>query len=395
MKTFLQRIRQIFPAFLLFTCIAYAFIMLPANLFLRIYAPEDLKITAGLNTSFFIFVLVFYGFLRVLRFHPAFNKSYLTQLALSPWHIGKTLPHGPIHLFWADAVILGFLALLTLIFPVESLWTLLLAFIAAYVLGLFVSFCLAGQFGFAVLYLILAPLIVYPHLNPHIAILVLICLAVIGLWGVYSYLANFPWNTPWWNGNMIKQLKEDAINRRIIQWPFRELAPRNIFSMDFVNSVLPTVLAFWWIHVIMWLSAMDNALILTFYTFTLIAVILVRTIYYIGKYRPPISLLGRICTGRIIIPGYDKVYIAPIVILLTGILMPMVLKYVGLSLPITMEISFVISLFFALTLPPNFESWHYTGEHRISALTRQPMPTIKKTSATTTPFDRLFKGYCR
>ena len=51
---------------------------------------------------------------------------------------------------------------------------------------------------------------------------------------------------------------------------------------------------------------------------TVIALV-VRLLIYTGPFRPPISLRGRIATGRWVIPGYDYVLLAPLCTLLTAL----------------------------------------------------------------------------
>ncbi len=212
----------------------------------------------------------------------------------------KPLPYGPIHLIWFDVAIVGFILLLTLVFPVINPWIVIAAFLAAYAAGLFLSFLLTDQADYIAAYLVLAPLCVYPHLDIRIAIVVLFGLVGIGLWGIRSYLREFPWNTAWWNKNMIEHLKRDAIKRRIIQWPFPELGPRNLTPLTLGEAAFLVLLISWWIHVIEWIARKEDSSNLFLYPIAILAMVLIRHLRYIGNYRSPITLFGRICTGRII-----------------------------------------------------------------------------------------------
>src|SRR5205823_7462894 len=70
---------------------------------------------------------------------------------------------------------------------------------------------------------------------------------------------------------------------------------------------------------------------------------------------PPLGCFGRISTGRLIIPGYDKVFIAPIIIVFIGCQLPNML--VGLGVPLSIEVclTFSATLLASFGLPPTLE----------------------------------------
>lgn len=393
-RTACHKILRVFPGIMVVCILVYVFVMVPVQMFFQRYAPEE-AFPQKTNTVFFTFIAACYGFLRVVRFHPVFNRPYLTQLALSPWALHKPLPCGPVHLSGADAVVLGLLALLTVVFPVESRWTLLVVFLAAYAAGLFVSFCMADQAVYISLYVILAPLSYYLHGTIHLTAIVLAGLVGIGLWGVRSYLAQFPWNTPWWNETLVGRLKRDAVNRQVIQWPFRKLAVRVTASLTLWEGAFIGLLVFWWVHVITWGAAQEGFSVMILYPFAIGLIVLMRLLCYIAGYRPPISLLGRLRTGRLVIPGYDQVFLAPAAVALTGIFGPMVLKSLGVPGTLALEMSFALSIFAAVTFPPSVERWHYTGQHRIAPPPRQPTRTMRKRTENPAILNRLCAGRCR
>ncbi|MBL7214776.1 MAG: hypothetical protein ISS71_03750 [Phycisphaerae bacterium] len=377
MKTFWQTIyRTMWKSTLWLTAMAIVILSIVNGIAYCFGDPPLVKI----NTWYIGAIVAIYSMTRIFRFHPAFNKKYLIQLTLSPWKVGKALPRGPVNLFWADAIIVTFFMVLTFIFPVHHWPILLIIFLAAYNLGLLASFCITRQIEFISTYVLLAPLIVYPHLNFYIALMVLISLTSIGLWGVHCYFKQFPWNTPWWNKNQVDELKQQAITQRVIQWPFRELNITNIFSAGVETGVILAILFFMYAHTINWLVYnMENERITAFiYAIPIIFLPIFRFTSYAIKYRPPISFLGRFRTGRLIIPGYDKVYIGPIVILLAGIFMPFLLKILAIPNHITYELSASICIFLAFACPPNFEKWHYTGHHRILKPLSPPTRTVKR-----------------
>ena len=256
MKRFWRTISCVFHKYLLWSVIAYVVLMSP---FYYIYSfvgtPEKIKEPA---TTYSYIILLCYGLSRVWRFHPIFNATYLMQLALSPWNCKHSLPKGPVHLFWADAVVVGFIMLLSLFFPVNDWPALPFIFLIGYNAGLFLSFCMTNQIRFIVLYLLIIPLIAYPHDNGFIAALVVLLITAIGLYGIRCYFIKFPWNTSWWTGNQVELLKREAIGRRVIQWPFCDLRTSSLFSGGAAFALMMGALVFWYIHPIDRLSHMSG-----------------------------------------------------------------------------------------------------------------------------------------
>jgi hypothetical protein len=70
----------------------------------------------------------------------------------------------------------------------------------------------------------------------------------------------------------------------------------------------------------------------------------------------------------------------------------MALNSYSIANPFAIELSFALTLFVAMKFPPSFESWHYTGQHRIRSLRRQPIYTLKNAAETPPILDRLISG---
>ena len=54
---------------------------------------------------------------------------------------------------------------------------------------------------------------------------------------------------------MVERLKRDAVNRQVIQRPFRQLAVRTTASLTLCEGTFIGLLVFWWVHVITWGAA--------------------------------------------------------------------------------------------------------------------------------------------
>jgi hypothetical protein len=94
--------------------------------------------------------------------------------------------------------------------------------------------------------------------------------------------------------------------------------------------------------------------------------VIARVGTYCWGYAAPIGLWGRIFTLRWIIPGYDYVFIAPLLALATcavGIsIQPLLGAPVQIAAPLTLTLVFII----ILTSAPTLSYWRLTGNHRLS-----------------------------
>jgi len=307
-----------------------------------------------------------YGFYRVRFFHPFYNSKYWQWLCLSPWSIKNPLPQGPVHLIWVDLAILAVLTLLAYsniphLAPVPAV-----AFLIVYLVMIFFTFQ-AEQIIFIVLLPFLAPLVFYPFANLYVAILALIFLYFLCYAGFHCFLKEFPWNTRYWSIDAVKEFRKKAIEQ--LGWPFKFLKTYDDTHMSYFGAFLFSLLLTWWLHVIRWVISEPYQPALLVPLAVLVA--FWRIVVYGGINHPPISLMGRIFTGRLIIPGYDKIFIAPICILLAGILLPFVLDYYGVVTEWNFEICFFLIFFLAFSLPPTLNKWRLTGAYRIGRHVQQ------------------------
>ena len=305
---------------------------------------------------------VLYAYYRVRAFHPFYNRSYREWLCIIPWSVDHPLPQGPIHLIWVDLAMLAILYLLAYFNLPSAAPIPVIGFLAAYLALLLLTFQ-AEQIHIPVIALFLVPFAVYPFRNAYVAILLLLALYALCLWGLRQYLKDFPWNTKYWKADPVQELRKQAIRQRVIGWPFKYLNIYHSLGVSFRTALVLSILVTWWLHVIRW--SFDKPYRFSFVLFFITYVVLFRTFTYAGIYRPPINLWGRIFTGRLIIPRYDKIFLAPICVMLAGTLLPVVLGRVGMNRMWSFELSSFVVLFLALSLPPKLRDWRLTGPHRI------------------------------
>ena len=87
---------------------------------------------------------------------------------------------------------------------------------------------------------------------------------------------------------------------------------------------------------------------------------------YTQGYRSPISILGRALTFRWVVPGWDQVFVGPIVSFLVG---PAAVIF-NWNSRVPGEIIFSIAggmaVLIALISPPRLRHWRLTGQHRLA-----------------------------
>ena len=358
-------------------CVIYLLTYIPNlyAIYLSIPMPEEMaEPMGGIRVLILALSSALYAICRVVPLHPFYNRTYGGWLCLTPWSIEKPLPRGPIHIIWIDLIVLSFLTVLT--YHNLSFFACIpvIIFLSVYLLLMCITFE-GKESGFAVLCLFLAPFAIYPFANRYFAVLVLILLYIICWVGLRQFLRDFPWNTKYWKVDIVKELREQAIRHRVIGWPFSILNIYEISSISVFGALLWSLLLTWWLHVIQWVSG--GSFSLFWIVILALTIALFRIAIYSGEYRPPISLLGRIFTGRLIIPKYDRIYVAPFCIVMAGTLLPFVLGRLGVNSTLNFELCFFLIFFLAFSLPPTLNEWRLTGAFQIGRLaqlsqTRQP-----------------------
>jgi hypothetical protein len=90
-----------------------------------------------------------------------------------------------------------------------------------------------------------------------------------------------------------------------------------------------------------------------------------RVARYVVGHVPPLSVIGRLKTARLINMGYDKVFLAPALAVLTAVVMPRTLELVGVPTPLIAAATAVVMLGCAFGIGPSLREWHLTGQFRM------------------------------
>lgn len=319
---------------------------------------------------------VMYGIGRAFGFHPVFNPEYYKWLRASPWTNRKPLPAGPVHLVLQDVVVLGILAAIAWgRHPAVNLALLVAKFLIAYLFGLCISFRILARFwsAYAIAFGFGLVTLVWPW--PVVALGVAAALYVVALAGLIRSLDDFEnWDLSHIEGSQFMSLSQqkalDRMRQNLLGWPFDCIRPTDVAaSVSYIHGTMLSLLFGWWTFVVLErLPALPRpeawgTLCLGYVS---MGIVNVRLAIYCWGYAPPISIWGRILTLRWIIPGYDQVLLAPLVILAVtvtgGCLLSQFPEFTTLILPGTVFVLW----FCAFNLGPSLKRWRLTGNHRLS-----------------------------
>jgi hypothetical protein len=310
-----------------------------------------------------------YGPYRVGAFHPGLRPGYRAWLTTTPWTSRKPLPLGPVHLVLQDVVLLALGTVLTGWEMPQKAAILPLIFLAGYltVLGLSLARTETALWAWAVWFGLGLVVRLLPNL--------LAALAAAGVTYVVAYvglrrsLTHFPWDQPLSESGRTP-LIESAAAGNPLGWPFARLGPRflNEPSISRRSAFLTSLLVGWWSYAVAalpWDPAEREGGLVVVVLIAAVSLPGIRLLIYINGYEAPISLLGRLATGRWFIPGYDQVFVAPLLAVWIGLELTVVVEFAGLDTLVGMPLVLALILLIVLSVGPSLKTWRLTGHHRI------------------------------
>ena len=326
------------------------------------------------------FGMFLYGVFRAVGFHPVFRSGYRNWLRTTPWNASLPLPLGPVRLVAQDIIVVVVTIALSQLYQGIPLMMAPVAFMFGYLLLLALGLMIVGQpvHAAAIMFGLGAIPIVGNSVVPLLAVLALVY--VVAAHGIARSLESFE-N---WDFDQIGKYPLLLNNERLsrnheLGWPFRALAP---LTGDFVVSrnwaAVLSLLAGWcFLAAIIWVAHSQSQRVTVFHKHESIIVIfyaallatmsaVFRLIAFVGEHMPPISLWARLRTMRWIIPGYDVVFVAPLLILLLNAIAITIVHWHPWTVIIAAPLLVAGSLFLALICPPTYANWHLTGQHRHS-----------------------------
>lgn len=335
---------------------------------------------------------ILYGAIRVLNFHPAsdWGRDYREWLKLVPWDASRPLPFGPVHLVWQDMVAIFALGITPIIClsvafgPPRSAHGALLVtgiifgvttalVLGAYCLGALIIFIRLGRMDtMAVIAFLFGCGFLYPRLWSCAAIL--LAITVVCDFGLMATLKDFPWegarligreNS---NGRQAPMFFVPLTAARGVSPIQSYLAPKiELDLMSRRNRIVTSLSIGWLIFCFCRFAQMRGgvepvafaALVWIFLT-----MFLFRMLAYYTTGKAPISLWGRLLTGRWIIWRFDGPLFIALGLLVGSLTMPGVMHLLRVPVPVNMAVSATVGLLLFTLVGPSLTSWLLTGGHR-------------------------------
>jgi len=328
--------------------------------------PEMVRGYEGLCVMFPSLLAVFYGFFRALARNPVLNPAYATALRRMPWRWPMPLPWGAVLPAWQDLVVL---ATLSLFACTGTSWPCLVP--AAIAILVYLGALAAASIHYGLreeLFLVILALAAAIHWRtvPLLCGLATLIALAASCRSMAKTLGDLHgWKFRIWGRDL--QDPRAFLEHGSLGAAYDALAPvrrGDIFTVR--QSMLCGITAaacLWAINLpnVAMDSASQTRLAILSPALLLAAL---RAMYFGRRIGAPLSLRGRLRTGRWLIPDYDRVFVPSILIILVGLLIPFPLAWLDLSFLDSLAIAFGVDVALLFGLPPSLETWRLTSEGR-------------------------------
>jgi hypothetical protein len=327
-----------------------------------------------------------YGIQRVKNFHPACQAEYRNWLRTTPWHAGLPLPIGPVHLILQDLLIVGLMTGLSSLHAEFRWYIIPSSFLIGYLMMMICALVLTRRFFPAYLILVGLGGVVYLQDSPLGLSVIFTILYVIAWAGQRDSLRDFEqWDMYFFDERIAPLFKPQGVQELsrswLFGWPYDRLSPqRNQFALPWKFSLALAGLVGWWWFVLIERVAVFGGSHVTGLGLPIAGFLSFSRLWaYCWGYAPPLSFAARIFKLRWIIPGYDVVFLAPILMSLWAV------ATIGIQFEWAVPASLIGPVQIAGLIlinafcPPSLDAWRLTGNHRIVAATSQSMGELQET----------------
>ena len=318
---------------------------------------------------------VVYALYRLWRFHPACNGTYAAWLRLSPWTSDKPLPLGPVHPVWQDAAVIGVLMAIAQWHAHVNPALPVIAFGLTYLIVMTILLATTRRWAWFLALGFLWPALMLPCVQGWPTIFLVVVLVLVIWQGHRKSLQAFPWrflsNSNRMNGAaggrsaLNAEIRLDGLGGgpSYLGWPYLALSPKSERrAIPTSTSFFVSALAGWWTYCVIKSSDMGPlpGLVLAF----AVLAALQRLMIYCSRVSPPFNVWGRIASGRIVLPGFDKVLLTPLAVVLVGVVGGMIIRRSGSWYPVVESCVIALLWFVLFTGGPTLRNWMLTGQLR-------------------------------
>ena len=344
-----------------------------------------------------------YGVCRAVAYLPIWNSNFMRMLYQSPWTNRQKIPFGSITLKAQDVLVLSCGLFCTAPLLQWNVVYLVFAFLAGYLLLMLNIFWVLKQWkdfftlafgvGFAWISLALMPV-----WCTALLFCVLYCFSSAGTTRLlerlgnresYKKFATLAKHNPKQEGyfSLVAFGEEPKAK---IGWPFDDLAPHPLLqNRNIVREIIWSVLISWIYFAIFytasnlkWDSQGDQHSFLSLLITGTLTVPFVFITYFLHQCLknglfPPIRPWGRLTFKRLIVPSYDRIFIAPIYALVYSIALCVLLFNWKIEPIIIGTTILATSLLICFLGSPSFEKWKLTARCRIQPVASTDSNQIK------------------
>ena len=304
---------------------------------------------------------------RVYLFHPLANWEYAQWLKQMPWTRERPLPMGSALPGVVDAILVVMLCWMAgTAWPVSPVAPLLaylsaLTFVACVVAG----FTQQRRALYAILFGV--GLAIRLAFNPFWPLAVLVALFPLVVFVLRQSLQPDLWPKYGLTTRLLSEHRKLTPKR--LGWPHMSLGPwAHPRYVAWVDALIIALLSGWFVWAGMShlaLNAEQEDIVIQLFVTPLMAVPFLRISFYVVGHYPPISLFGRLATGRWIISGYDRLFLPTLLAMLAAIAGEVIVKALAVPNAIGQPPIVVVWLFLLLGTGSSVRNWELTGEHRI------------------------------
>jgi hypothetical protein len=377
----------VWPPFWAVIIFVFVYATLEAGMWLIHYSyggssPSDFEEIGRIRGLVLFGTAVGYAIYRIWRFHPACNPAYAAWLMLSPWTAAKPLPLGPIHPVWQDGIVLAALASLGYWHASIEPMMLLLAFGLAYLIGMTLLLAITRRWRSCLVLGFLWPALLLPKIRGLPEQAALMAAVILFIWhGHRESLRAFPWGystglrqplSPQPRSLMqvqielqIPGLSNPALDTssKAMGWPYVALAPK--VQHPAVSNVVSLCLALlfgWWTFCLcaFFQETVPPVLVLAVF----IGAAGIRLLIYCLTVTPPFNVWGRLAFGRLVVPGFDRVFLTPLTVIVLGMVGGALLPRDGAWANRSTGLLVAVLWFVLLAGGPTLQNWFLTGHHR-------------------------------
>lgn len=343
------------------------------------HAPEDESLRAAFRLSESLSLAVIalaYGVYRVAHFHPRTSPSYFQWLQTTPWRVGMPLPLGPLYPVPQDALVVGLLTLPVMLREPSSLSWLYVpcGFLLGYAAASMVILRICREWQIAYALAIGLPVAFVATGSPLVGLAISAVLVIVARVGLHRSLRSYPWK---WDdefdyGSWLRKQNQTRAQQQAtatLGWPYDVRSPEpKAIALPRQDAVLGPLVIGWYLLLVSIVFAQvesEGPLVVGgLASFVVLLTSVGRLNLYVGNYRWPISLWGRIRTGHWIIPGYDRVLVAPLLGQLIVLALPWLLVVLRVPAQLAWPLSITLALLILANVGPRLGSWQLVGTHR-------------------------------